>query len=374
MNVNRNPVRFGRGQTFTLITVVALLILIVVGGLRHSRAGDEPSAAPVGQPTAEPTPTLSELPLDGRMGVFSGTDRASTKAFEKWMGRKVSYATDFGPRQTWNDIAYPNDVLKEWKGSGYRLVLAVPMLPTELVPEPLGEPTQQKLKKKLLAKGGRGKFDQYFVTLGENLVKSGQKQAVLRVGWEMNIESWAWGTDDPKPYIAFYRSIVDAMRSVPGQKFTFDWNVNNGFNPNPGEDYYPGDAYVDYVGVDAYDLDGTVYPYPKKCDQGCQEEIQTRAWNEAIFGGPHGLNFWTEFAKEHGKPVSLPEWALWDRYDHSGGADNPLFIEFMHDYITRPSNNVAYANYFNLNSSQGEHSLTKSFPKGAQTFRRLFGG
>ncbi len=189
----------------------------------------------------------------------------------------------------------------------------------------------------------------------------------------MNIESWAWGTDDPKVYVGFYRQIVEAMRSVPGQEFEFDWNVNNGFNPNPAEKYYPGDAFVDYVGVDVYDLHGGVYPYPKNCNEACREQLQTRAWDEAIFGGPRGLGYWTEFAAQHDKPVSLPEWALWDRFDRTGGADNPLFIEFMHDYITRPSNNVAYANYFNLNSEQGEHSLTKSFPNGAQTFLKLFG-
>jgi hypothetical protein len=166
------------------------------------------------------------------------------------------------------------------------------------------------------------------------------------------------------------------MRTVPDNKFKFDFNVNNGFNPHPGEEYYPGDKFVDYVGVDVYDLHQGAYDNKyrnaKKCDQACREERQTQAWNEAIFGGPHGLNFWTDFAAQHDKPVSLPEWALWDRFDHTGGADDPLFITFMHDYITRPANNVAYANYFEFNSNQGEHSL-QEFPKAEKMFQKLFG-
>nr|WP_269329375.1 glycosyl hydrolase [Kineosporia babensis] len=224
-----------------------------------------------------------------------------------------------------------------------------------------------------MRQGGRGEYNEHFVELAENLVAGGQSTAILRVGWEFNLRSWAWGTDDEKLFIRYYREIVDAMRSVPGQKFEFDWNPNNGFNPNPGEKYYPGDNYVDYVGIDVYDLHSGVYPYPKKCSAACREERQTRAWTEAIYGGPHGLAFWTDFAAQRDKPVSLPEWGLWDRFDDTGGGDNPKFVEYMHDYISRPQNNVAYANYFNLNSEQGRHSLTKSFPAGGKTFRKLFG-
>ncbi len=45
--------------------------------------------------------------------------------------------------------------------------------------------------------------------------------------------------------------------------------------------------------------------------------------------------FWTDFAKQHDKPVSLPEWGMWDLYaDSSGGKDNPQFVEYMYDFIT----------------------------------------
>lgn len=359
----------------TVVLVGALAAVVTVGMVRSTRASQEEQntasrvlPALPSSPSPAPESSLAAASRQAaRLGVFNGTDSSLVRSFEKWAGHKITYATDFGPRQTWDDIANPDHLLAEWKGSRYTLVYAVPMLPETLNPD-----NDMKRKNKLMRTGGRGEYNDHFVTLGENLVANGQKDAILRVGWEFNLRSWAWGTDKEELYIKFYREIVDAMRSVPGQQFEFDWNPNNGFNPNPGEKYYPGDKYVDYVGVDVYDLHGGVYPYPKKCDALCKEERQTRAWNEAIYGGTHGLRFWTDFAAQRGKPVSLPEWGLWDRFDKTGGGDNPLFVEFMHDYISRPQNNVAYANYFNLNSFQGKHSLTKSFPASGKVFRKLF--
>ncbi|GLY31741.1 glycosyl hydrolase [Kineosporia sp. NBRC 101731] len=356
-----------RSQVITLGLVTALVILIAVAGAYKSGRSTTTglgASATTGPATATPTPLVTEASLKGKLGVFSGTDLARTKAFETWMGRKLTYATIFGDRETWDDIANPGEHLTEWKDSGYRVVMAVPMIPDNLNDTKLAS----------MKDGASGDFNEYFVTLAEHLVENGQEKAILRVGWEFNLKSWPWGIEDHATYITFYRQIVTAMRSVPGQEFEFDWNPNNGYNPYDGQDYYPGDAYVDYVGVDVYDLHSGLYPYPKNCNQACKENRQTRAWNEVIFGGDRGLVFWTDFAQQHDKPISLPEWGLWDRYDGSGGQDNPLFIEFMHDYITWAPNNVAYASYFNLNSYQGEHSLTESFPQGGKKFLELFGG
>lgn len=228
--------RRSRTKLTTVALVVALTALVGVAVVRGSRtAPGEPERAPAtvtGLSAARPSEAAaSRAERAGRtdepvrFGVFSGTDVAGTRKFEKWAGHKITYAVDFGPRQTWGDIADPRGVLDEWGDTKYTLVLAVPMLPATLNPD-----NAMKLKNRLMRAGGHGAYDEYFVTLAENLVESGQEKAVLRVGWEFNLRSWAWGTDKEKLYIAFYRQIVDAMRSVPGQKFEFDWNPNNGFN------------------------------------------------------------------------------------------------------------------------------------------------
>jgi hypothetical protein len=169
------------------------------------------------------------------------------------------------------------------------------------------------------------------------------------------------------------------MRSVPGQKFKIDWNPNNGFNKNYGDKYYPGDKYVDYIGIDAYDIDGNRYPYPKNCNAACRLDRQTTAWNEVIYGSPRGLKYWSIFAEDHGKQMSFPEWALWrvpedaaKAGNYQGGEDNPYFIQQMYDFITWKRNNVAYAAYFNYDGPDGEHSLDAAFPESAKLFKKLF--
>jgi hypothetical protein len=167
--------------------------------------------------------------------------------------------------------------------------------------------------------------------------------------------------------------VVTSVRSVPGANFKIDWNVNNAFNPLDATKYYPGDKYVDYIGVDVYDLDSQVYPYPKNCNPSCRRTMQEKAWDEVIFGSPRGLDFWSYYASDHGKPLSLPEFGLWKMEDGSGGEDNPFFIERMHDFIKWKRNNVAYAAYFNFDGSDGKHSLNDAFPNSGRHYLKWFG-
>jgi hypothetical protein len=351
---------------FALITgLVALTVAVIV--FRPDRAFSQEGSPHViaGDPSPEATPSddaTTPTRAHPRLGVFLGTNVSEVTKFQKWLGRPVKDVVDFSPRESWDNISNPD--LSVWAKTDYRLVYAVPMLPNEL------EPT----KEDAMRAGARGEFDHYFRSMAKKLVKNHKGNSVLRIGWEFNLPSWPWGIKSSATYRKFFRHVVTAVRSVPGAKFTIDWNVNNGYNPFDGMKYYPGDKYVDTVGVDVYDLDGTVYPYPKKCKLACRETLQARAWNEVIYGGPRGLQFWTDFAAKHEKPIGLPEWGLWDRSDdHSGGGDNPFFVQQMHDYITAPVNNVAYASYFGLDGDDGLHSVQHSFPVGGKHFRKLFG-
>ena len=101
------------------------------------------------------------------------------------------------------------------------------------------------------------------------------------------------------------------------------------------------------------------------------------------FAGWLGLAFWTKFAKEHGKPLAIPEWGLvWSTHNH-GGLDDVHFIEQMHAFITDPKNDVAFHCYFDINESDHGHQLSPGvegtgkeegtkFPKSAARFRELF--
>jgi hypothetical protein len=294
-------------------------------------------------------------------GVFAGAELSRVKAYQKWFGGDLDRVVMFADRSNWGEIANPRDMLAEWKGSGFRLVYSVALLP-------------EQDSSATIAQGAAGAYDQYYTQLAGNLVKGGQAHAILRLGWEFNLEGSRWSTGDSKAFIGYWRHVVTAMRAVPGQHFQFDWNPNNGKTKYDAVKYYPGNDVVDYIGIDAYDVSYAWggYPYPKNCDSGCRADHQKVAWNKSIYGGKRGLKFWSAFAGHRGKPMSLPEWGLWDRIDHHGGGDDPAYLRRMHDFITTPENDVAYQSYFEFDGPDGPHRLMTTFADSGNTFRALF--
>jgi hypothetical protein len=304
-------------------------------------------------------------------GVFLGTSLSQARAYRRWFAGagvgsvtgagRVDLVVDFSTRQTWAQIADPHDMLEEWRGSGFRPVYSIALLPAEDLSA-------------TIRSGAAGRYDRYFRELATNLVEADQPTAILRLGWEFNLESSRWASDDPEAFIAYWRRIVAAMRAVPGSEFEFDWNPNNGKNKYDAVAYYPGDDVVDYIGVDAYDISWAwrTYPYPQACDPDCRLARQKAAWQKAIHGGKRGLEFWSAFARRRGKPMSLPEWGLWSRLDGHGGGDDSYYLREMHGFIADPDNGVAYQAYFEFDGSDGPHRLMTTFPAAGDTFRTLF--
>ncbi len=339
------------GALVTGVVVALVMAMLPFGSAPRDRPGDG-RPPPVASASADPLPRPT-APL----GVFVGTDARAAAGFAGWLGSPVDYVVDFSARDTWDQLARPDYLLQEWQGSGRRLVLAVPMLPSS------GSAS--------LDAGAGGAYDGYFRQLGQDLVAHGEQDAVLRVGWEFNLDGWPWSTPDPAVFAAYFRRIVAALRSAPGADFTIDWTVNNGPNRYDAIRYWPGDDVVDEVGVDAYDVAGGAYPYPPVCDAGCRSARQRQAWSGRVYGGSRGLAFWSAFAAGHGKPLALPEWGLWSRPDGTGGGDDPYYLRQMAGFIAAPGNHVAWTAYFAFDSSDGRHSLA-SFPSSAPLFRTLF--
>ena len=295
-----------------------------------------------------------------KVGVFRGTSLAEVKQYEQWLGRPVDYVIDFSTRDTWQQIAHPQLLIDEWRDTGYRVVHGLAMLPT-------ADPSAT------LEAGARGEYDGYYRELAQRLVEGGQADAILRLGWEFNLVTSRWHAEDHQVFIDYWRRVVTTMRAVPGQRFEFDWNVNNGHNAVDAMDFYPGDDVVDYVGVDVYDMSwaNNTYPYPDGCDEACRADRQDTAWRD-IVDDARGLRFWAAFAGQHGKPLSLPEWGLWNRPDGHGGGENPNFIRRMHEFIE--THDVAYQAYFEYSAADGPHRLMVEFPESAPVFKELFGG
>nr|WP_275404148.1 glycosyl hydrolase [Pseudonocardia acidicola] len=150
---------------------------------------------------------------------------------------------------------------------------------------------------------------------------------------------------DPQAWQSYWQRIVTTMRQVPGAAFRFDFAPSRGEDAVAWPQCYPGDRYVDIIGMDTYDQDpGTTF----------QDYIDQ----------PYGLKFQVEFAAAHGKPVSYPEWGLFRR------GDDPAFIQGMHDWIA--THDVVYETVTDY-CPHGVWQCGAQNPKSAALYQKLFG-
>jgi hypothetical protein len=279
------------------------------------------------------------------LGVYRGSAApAQVAEFGAWLGRNPTVALDYVDPSSWATIEDPTWWANAWSKSPYRVVYSV-----ALIPDSGGS----------LQEGARGTYNVHFRRLAETLVRHGQANAVIRLGWEFNGEWTRWTAQrDPEAFSAYWRLVVETMRSVPGAQFEFDWCVALG-RFGVVEAAYPGDSYVDFVGMDAYD---TWWNEAERTDLA-------KRW-QRMLDEPGGLRWHRDFARAHGKRMTYPEWGLWIRPDGRGGGDNPYYVEKMHQWITQ--NDVAYHAYFDHDAEDGQHRLLAHFPRGASIFRSLF--
>jgi hypothetical protein len=91
-----------------------------------------------------------------------------------------------------------------------------------------------------------------------------KRPVLLRWGWEMNGNWFAWdGTHNgrqPGGYIAAWQRMHKIFRAKGATNVAWVWGPNWNSGPNVAwnhfQHYYPGDAYVDWVGVSGYNFSG----------------------------------------------------------------------------------------------------------------------
>lgn len=234
------------------------------------------------------------------------TGRDRMEPFNTLIGQKAAGVVEFAENSDWQHMRDSiNWATKEWNGS-YRIMQSVPML----------------MSTGTLANGARGDYDAEFVALAKILVANKQPNAMIRIGWEFNGNWYRWSAaQDPASFVTYYQRIVTAMRSVPGQEFKFIWNPSLGQQAIGADLVYPGDAYVDYIGMDVYNQSWRP-----------QDTNPALRW-EGLVTQAYGLDWLSTFAQQHGKPITLPEWGTGTRPDGHGGGDDPLFITNMANWI-----------------------------------------
>ena len=179
-------------------------------------------------------------------------------------------------------------------------------------------------------------------TIGGDLVANGQADADIRIMWEQNGNWFPWGTQalTSAEFISDWDSIVAAFRAVPGNDFSYTWDINAGGSNEFAT--WPGASEVTNVGFDHYDTNGGV-----SADASIVNPILA-------------------FAKAQGKPVEIDEWGL-------NGKDDPAFINYMASVINNPANDVVMQSYFNDFGPNGDDQL-QDFPSSKAAYTADFEG
>jgi hypothetical protein len=307
--------RLSRRLAVVAATVAASAVLASGTGSAAGvvRVADPPAPAPA-LPATPPLPSAATPPAlvtppavrparnTPAFGAFldSGARGIARMAeLSTWLGgADLRVGHTYLPGNHWSDIeGAPGflDVWADWRTerADRMLVLNVPMLDHN------EDGVSDFRVRSLLRQGAAGAFDGHFRALAERLVELKAPDTVIVLGWEMNgITYTSRCGPDPQAWKTYWNRIVTTMRSVPGQKFRFDFAPTRGRDAIPWTQCYPGDATVDILGMDSYDQ-----PTGRSFDEQVKE--------------PYGLQEHVDFAKAHGKPISYPEWGLFRNGDNA---------------------------------------------------------
>ncbi len=238
-----------------------------------------------------------------------------------------------------------------------------------------------------LAQGATGAYNTYFYQMGVNMVTNGLGNSILRLGWEFNGNWYAWSVATPTDavnFAAYWKQIVNTLRTVPGQNFKFNWcgSVTYVGSPAPytlsqafpsGKDAN-GKPYVDMVGVDAYDNSWSYYPWATNSTPAQILAAQQNTWSNVVNTSINywGLPVWAAIAASNNIPFTIPEWGV--STDIHAGGDNTYYIQQMYNYIQNPANNIYYASYYDSGESQlsPDNGFVTTLTNSAALYQKLY--
>lgn len=140
------------------------------------------------------------------------------------------------------------------KAAGVKTLLTLEPWPWAILET--GDPATYKqrearLKKSLVSDIVNGNYDSPIVASLDSIAEgAGDGVVVVRLMHEMEIkDQYPWSTTSPESYIQAYRHVVDLSRKRGIHNIRWMWSPA-GFNR--AASFWPGDRYVDYVGLSLY--------------------------------------------------------------------------------------------------------------------------
>lgn len=146
----------------------------------------------------------------------------------------------------------------------------------------------------------RGRLDHQLQELYYFLKKIKVPRVFLRVGYEFD-NPWFGYSDDPKLYKEAFRYMVQFCENHLSvkhcrQKIIFCWHSWAAPKVASLQDFYPGDDFVDWIGVSIFQQ---LYPWANENTDNVQNTFAGGSMDQVIEV--------LEFAKEHDKPIMIAE-------------------------------------------------------------------
>ncbi len=202
----------------------------------------------------------------------------------------------------------------------------------------------------------------------------------LRVGWEMNVQGPTYAGDTAQSqadWVAAFQHIAKIARATAAAlhiKIRIIWNpgTTNYSNASATGALYPGDKYVDDIGVDIY---ADMYPYsdysyPAYYDWDTGQEDSTVAqfiadpinrahywtypaatkWANDSSGG-HSQSFLSlaAFAQLHNKRLVIPECGAGNSNAGTDVTDDPTFPQWLSAQLKAAGLKIGFINIWNSN-------------------------
>ncbi|HEY5833161.1 glycoside hydrolase family 26 protein [Streptomyces sp.] len=207
------------------------------------------ATAPLPEPTAR-TRTLSKadyLHPDGLyfgLATFHAPARATTASATRAAGRHPRILEYY---QGWDEpFSAANAELSYQQG-------ALPLVTWE----PFGDSRDRNQPRYALKRIATGSYDAYVIRFARQVKATGQP-IVLRLAHEMNGDWYPWSERNsgnrPGDYVKAWRHVHDLFQAVGATEVIWVWspNVPRGTGGTALRPLYPGDDYVDWIGLDGY--------------------------------------------------------------------------------------------------------------------------
>lgn len=347
----------GRARSRILATAAVMVLLALLAGMAILRWRSHTSGRPRAEAAARLGPVRSGLAWHS--GSYPAGEWSASRAaqFGAWRGAPLDIVTTYGERSSYARLANTTWHITTWAGFPGRLSYGLPMLTDD-----------NRGSFRAIA---RGENDATWARVAQSLLNANRGSSVVRIGWEANGDWWAWKTtaQTAADYKRAFRRIAVTMKRV-APDLLIDFDIACG-TPLKGQStrvgaltqMYPGDDVVDVVGCDVYDWYAT-----KSTDQA--------SWDRALRPADSvGLQDVADFARAHGKMLSVPEWGV--AAPSAGGAgDNPFFIERMWAFFEANQEILAFEAYFNQHDGFPHSSLWvgQTNPQSAAAYRWLWSG